>query len=184
LFDFQQQHEAIIGPDNQPVVGLTFIRTPSPDLRWEETRMINLGIDFSLWSGRLGGSIDFFDKRTKDFLFQTPGDEAPTSLVWTNLDGEIINKGVELQLSAGIINQSTFEWNANLAFTRVRNEVQGVPGQIPVGIIQGGGTGTVSPQVITSNASLGAFYGRHWLGLMKMDLISLNRIKQVSPFFE
>lgn len=71
----------------------------NPDIRWETSEQWNFGLDMAFFGSKLRGSIDFFDKRTKDLLF-TPaiedarGNNAPVRNV-----GAISNKGIELQLS-------------------------------------------------------------------------------------
>lgn len=42
---------------------------PTRILKWESTAMLNIGLDFSLFNGRLGGTIEWYDKRTSDMLY-------------------------------------------------------------------------------------------------------------------
>ena len=81
------------------MVGSTPNSLVNPDVRWETSEQFNIGIDGAWLGGSLQGSIDFFNKKTKDLLFKPTleavrGNSAP----FVNL-GEISNKGVELQVS-------------------------------------------------------------------------------------
>ncbi|MCC6726160.1 MAG: SusC/RagA family TonB-linked outer membrane protein, partial [Saprospiraceae bacterium] len=79
---------------------------PNPNLKWEETTNVNLGLDFALFNYRLTGTLEYFNRTTTDLLFsQEAVQPAPTgSRFWLNLDGEVVNKGVELTLNTNIIN--------------------------------------------------------------------------------
>lgn len=46
-----------------------FDQNENPNLRWEQTSMFNIGLDYSLFKGRINGSIDYYDKNTKDLLY-------------------------------------------------------------------------------------------------------------------
>lgn len=63
---------AIFGVNGSTTPGITLTRTPNPDLKWEKTNQWDAGIDFGVLGGRLWGSIDYYDKTTKDVLLQVP----------------------------------------------------------------------------------------------------------------
>ena len=94
----------------------------NPDVRWETSEQWNLGFDMAFFGSKLRGSIDLFDKRTKDLLF-TPaiedarGNNAPVRNV-----GAISNKGIELQLSYNDrLGDVDFSVSGN--FSYIKNEV-------------------------------------------------------------
>lgn len=73
---------------------------PNPDLRWEKTTTTDLGVDFSLFHGRLNGSVDYYNKQGSDLLANTMG--VPTegwgySTYMIN-NGKMRNRGVEVSL--------------------------------------------------------------------------------------
>ncbi len=92
------------------------------DLRWESTRVTDIGLDLNIKNGLLGVTFDWFNRTTYDILAQQ---ELPRSVglgaPWMN-DGEMVNKGVELSLihrnKIGELNYS-----ANVQFSQVKNEV-------------------------------------------------------------
>src|SRR5690606_41477569 len=84
----------------------------NPDLRWERTGMLNLGVDFAFLENRLSGSIEYYDKNTtvliSDYAVST------TKYLYGSLTanvGEINNKGVELSLQAVPVSLGSFSWS-------------------------------------------------------------------------
>lgn len=100
-----------------------------PSLHWEETRTQNFGIDFGFVNNRLTGSLDIYDKKTTDLLFDVnvPAGSNLSNRVLTNI-GSMSNKGVELTLEAAIIAKKDFNWNlsGNVAFNT--NKILGLDG--------------------------------------------------------
>src|SRR5699024_11966211 len=45
-------------------------QNPNPDLKWETTAMTNIGLDYTIWEGRVSGTLDFYNKETKDMLYK------------------------------------------------------------------------------------------------------------------
>ena len=93
--------------------GATRVNFANPDLVWETTQTVNVGVDFAIFNNRLTGSIDYFNRKTQDVLYeQTPAAPSPRGTkVWVNLDGEVINKGVEVTLYGTIITNADMTWN-------------------------------------------------------------------------
>ncbi len=96
----------------------------NPDLRWEKTATANIGLDFGLLDGLLTGSIDVYDKKTEDMLFQYAVSPAlvPGGRIWAN-GGEISNKGIEFVLNANIIRRQNFTWTSSINFAHNKNEI-------------------------------------------------------------
>ena len=107
-------------------LGATLDTPPNDQLRWEKTASYNLGLDFSLWSNRLSGSLDYYHKKGSDLLTVTDLD--PTT-GWTSLtinNGEMTNNGIELQLNGEIIKPQTrnsLGLNASFNIAYNKNEV-------------------------------------------------------------
>lgn len=101
----------------------------NPNVRWEQTAQTDIGLDMSIFNGRLSFSIDFFKKETTDLLTQI---ELPSYLghQWKNDPGsylqnlgEIHNKGVEVTLDITPVQTRSFYWDVNYNFSLVRNKV-------------------------------------------------------------
>ncbi len=75
-----------------------------PDIKWEQTRAVNLGLDFGFANQRITGAIDYYDKLTDDLLFTVPvaGFSNLSNFVTTNI-GSMRNYGIELSLGARIL---------------------------------------------------------------------------------
>lgn len=100
-----------------------------PNLKWEETSSLNFGVDFGLLKGRLTGSIEYYNKDTKDLLFvkNVPAGTLTGDKVLTNI-GKVNNQGFELTLNATVINQTDLHWDVGFNFSMNRNEVIALDG--------------------------------------------------------
>ncbi|MEG2277690.1 MAG: SusC/RagA family TonB-linked outer membrane protein, partial [Odoribacter sp.] len=101
-----------------------YISSPqNPTLRWEKTKVFNIGVDFDLFGNRLNGSVEYYNKNTSDLL----GDfSADPTLGWTSLlinFGSMYNRGVEIALSSENINKGGLKWNTNFVFGYNKNEI-------------------------------------------------------------
>lgn len=142
----------------------------NPDLQWEETSQLNLGLDFGIIDNRFTGSIDYYRKHTSNLLLQF--NTAAPSVVenqWANV-GEVENKGIELSLNAAIISTNNLSWDANVNFTRNRNEVLSLSNEefsrdeIRTARLSGVVAEGAFTQIIRPGLPLGSFYGRQFTG--------------------
>lgn len=96
----------------------------NPDLKWEQTAMFNVGVDFQLFNGRLGGTVEYYDKKTTDMLY-TYGVPTPTYVydkIAANV-GDMSNKGIEIMLNLDVIRNKTFTWNTSINLSHNKNEI-------------------------------------------------------------
>ncbi len=131
--------------------GSTFIspvkpNAVDPNLKWEETTSLNLGLDFGLLKGRLTGSMEYYNKNTKDLLFtvNVPAGTLPGDKVLTNI-GSVNNNGFELTLNGVAIDKADLRWDIGFNISMNRSEVTELDGNddpnfqgYPVGDISGG----------------------------------------------
>jgi TonB-dependent starch-binding outer membrane protein SusC len=156
------------GINNDPKVeggGLTDVGSANPDLKWESTSQINIGLDFGFANNRVSGSLDFYDKHTDDLLIlRTIPQPASTSTFWTNLDADVQNKGVELSLNVVAIDSKDFNWNisGNVAYNK--NLVSRFSEVINTGEINGQGLTGAFAQRIQEGQPLFAFFVRDFTG--------------------
>lgn len=94
------------------------------DLKWESTGMLNIGIDYALWNGRINGSLEFYNKKTKDLIWNYPVSSFiyPFSTISANV-GEITNRGVEFSINATAVRNKNFTWNTTLSLSHNMNRV-------------------------------------------------------------
>lgn len=157
----------IFGIDGATVPGITLTRTPNPDLKWERTSQIDFGLDFGLLGGRLWGSIDYYNKVTKDVLMQIPSaSPAPTTYVWRNIeDMKIKNHGFEFSLNGRIIDRKKLRWDMGFNLSTINNKVEDLPVEsLPIGRPSGPGLDGLTAQVIKSGYPIGTFWGRVFEG--------------------
>lgn len=90
----------------------------SPDLKWEETTTYNFGIDFGFLNNRINGSIEYYQKHTKDLLSDVSivAGTNFTNIATSNV-GEMKNEGVELSLNAVAIQSKDFSWELGYNIT-------------------------------------------------------------------
>ncbi|MBQ6190109.1 MAG: TonB-dependent receptor [Bacteroidaceae bacterium] len=150
-------------------ITLSAIANDNPSLKWERTGMLNLGIDFEVLNGRLGGTIEYYDKRTKDLIHsytvstnRYQFDKLPANV------GEISNKGVELTINAIPVQGKEFQWNTTFTLSHNKNRVEKLSNAafsvdyLDQGSIDAGANGTV--QRIMEGCPIGQFYTYHWVG--------------------
>ena len=103
---------------------------PNPNLSWETSEQIDLGLDARFLNNRLNFSVDYFDKRTKDLLFRVAVDPALGVDKTTVNGGSILNSGLEFEL--GWKDQiGDFSYSVNANFSTLHNEVLTFPGDTP-----------------------------------------------------
>jgi TonB-linked SusC/RagA family outer membrane protein len=122
------QTQALLGRtsyawDNTPAYGYRPSSIGNPDLRWETSKTANAGMDFSLFSGRVSGSFEYYVTNTTDLLAPQP---LPTSIGFggyiTNI-GHTRNKGIEATLTTVNIDNGDFTWSSDFVFTRNREAI-------------------------------------------------------------
>ena len=110
--------------DNTYTTGAYAKNVPNPDVTWETSEQLNIGLDARFFGGRLGLNFDWYKKTTKDWLVQAPmnvvlGYEEPA---YVNA-GDVENKGFEVALSWRDQIGSDFTYHANVNFATNKNEV-------------------------------------------------------------
>lgn len=152
----------------------------NPNLKWESTKGLNIGFDFSVLRDRLSLSADYYSKKTTDFIFPvviSTAEGGASNVKNTNLPGYVRNQGIEFSLTGRIIAQADFSWTATFNASFNTNVVKGMPqildanGNLvdqtfPFGGIAFGGSGNATNLSIVKNGlPLGAFYGYKYAGV-------------------
>ncbi|EFK37365.1 Outer membrane cobalamin receptor protein [Chryseobacterium gleum] len=147
--------------------GVVINRTPNPDLKWEVVEQTNIGADFSLWRNKLYGSLEYYNKVTKDPILNIPSRPlSPTSTVWKNVDAKIVNKGFEFSLGSEIIKTENFTWNVDVNGATVNNVVKDLPvSAIYSGEVSGPGLSGVTANIYKNGYEAGSFYMLNYLGV-------------------
>lgn len=144
--------------DGKQVVGTGPAKIPNPDLKWETTDQINLGVDFGVFKNRINGGIDYFWKKTTDMLLQLPVPQSTGyNSILSNI-GRIDNKGIELFLNTVNLDTPTFKWESNITFTSMRNKVKNLGGIDEI-IIGAGYTHVEQVAIRKPGLPLNSYYG-------------------------
>jgi len=95
---------------------------PYVDLKWEDVRMMNVGLDYSLFDRRISGSLEYFNKKSTDILAQ---DLLEPTLGMNSMMKNVANmKGEGIDMSINTLNiQREFTWSTNAYFSMVRDKV-------------------------------------------------------------
>src|SRR5882762_7592312 len=144
---------------------LTQVNNPNPDIKWEETRQWGFGLDYELSSGRVGGSVDYFNKTTTNLIFRTDyAQPAAVDYQWVNLPGEVVNKGAEIAVYAFPVRSSRLSWRVDYNMSFLHNVVQNLGTSVNTGQINGQGLSGAYAQRIADGQPLYAFYMRTFVG--------------------
>lgn len=136
---------------------------PNPKLRWEKTTTVNVGIDFALLNNRLNGSVEFYNKKGVDLLASSNGISVEGQGFSTNTinNGEMTNRGVEIQLTGTPIQTKEWTWNIQAVFGYNHSNVDYVNVEAPVYFLQLDYPESF-PRV---GVPFTAMYGYKWAGL-------------------
>ncbi|WP_277045757.1 SusC/RagA family TonB-linked outer membrane protein [Prevotella multiformis] len=104
-------------------VGLVLTEKGNPNITWETNNNFNTGLDFELFNSRLRGSIEYFYKKTTDMLcFVFSPTSAGYKGMYDNI-GDMVNKGLEIDLSATVLKTKDLSWDVNLNATTYKNKI-------------------------------------------------------------
>lgn len=148
--------------------GSAITQIKDPNLKWETTEEFDLGLDFSLWNGKIFGEIGFYDKKSRDLLINVKvpavaGDE--DGVVLTNA-ASIQNRGFEFALNYRTRVNEKFTYKVGANLTLNNNKVIGLNGGQP--ILDGGVGGSQIYTTRTDNDNpVGSFYVLQVLGVFQ-----------------
>jgi TonB-dependent starch-binding outer membrane protein SusC len=147
----------------------------NPNLKWESTTTFNVGLDFSIL-GKINGSIDYFNKATKDILFPREAADPVTpngAIKWENIPGVITNNGIEIQLNSTIIKNSDFSLDLGVNATFLNNKLTDFGAlQLPTGEVNGQGLSGAYAQLLVNDQPLNSFYLKKFTGVDRTTGIS------------
>lgn len=95
----------------------------NPEITWETSNNFNAGIDFSLWQGKLSGTVEYFSRQTSDMLYNKP---VSPSNGYTSVSmniGSMRNSGFEVELNYRPVKTRDIVWDINANITSVRNKI-------------------------------------------------------------
>ena len=156
------------------------VNSPNANLKWQSDRQYNFGADFSILNNRISGTVDYFNKSTTNLLFPGPPIQPapPSSVVqWLNLDGNIINKGLEVLLNGTIVQNEKFSWDLGVNMSFLKNNVANIPFPVYTGFVG------APVQIIQNGHPMQSFYTRKFLGLDKSSGLSVYQYSDSASLF-
>lgn len=144
----------------------------NPDLNWEITATTNIGLDFSILKGRLSGSVEVYDKKTTDMIYNYSVNPAlvPVGTIVAN-GGNMSNKGVEVSLSGTPVKTKNFSWMTTLNYSHNENKITKLTNPYFIGgdsirRVQpdGGGQTGSTLQIFKEGKPLGQFFSLKYEG--------------------
>ncbi len=108
--------------NGQWVPSLRPISNPNPFLKWEVKNETNAGVDFSIFKGKVSGSLDYYYRRTNGLLYDYPVPSPPNLYTFTKANvGVMENKGVEIIINTTPITRKNFTWNSSINYSTNKN---------------------------------------------------------------
>ncbi len=166
--NYPYQSLYLLGRNNSAQPGFTQNTLPNPNLHWETSKNFDAGIDFSLFKGRLGGSVEYYKRVTDGLIFSVPislssgGTTNSNNFnIPTNI-GSMYNKGFELNLNAQAVKSKNFNYSVGLNLTTIKNKITKMPDQSPLiqTLTQG-----LNLQALSVGHSIYDFYLRKYYGV-------------------
>lgn len=99
-------------------------QNPNPDLKWESTSMTNIGIDYSILGGRVSGSLEVYNKKTKDMLYKYNVPSPPYQYNQLLANGaSMTNKGIEFMANVVAVDNRDFSWISTFNIASNKNRI-------------------------------------------------------------
>lgn len=143
------------------------LNVANPNLKWEASTTFNVGLDFALFDYALTGTIEYFNRVTDDLLLDPfVSEPGPAIRAWQNIEGEVYNSGVELGLTAYVLNKDNLQLSIGTNLTFLSNEFRGYTGaDLLVGQLFGQGSSGATVQVMADGLPLNTYQTRNFTGL-------------------
>ena len=138
--------------------GFNIINNANSQITWEVSTSYGIGTDFTLVHNRLSGSIDYFYKDTNNLivpLASSSGQPSPVGIKYTNIAGDLINKGLEVGLNFKAIDTQDLRWDisGNMAFL-ANKMTKMTSNALPAGTVDGQGLSNAYVETIQNNTPL------------------------------
>jgi TonB-linked SusC/RagA family outer membrane protein len=154
--------------------GFNVDKYPNPNLTWQTSIQTDIGLDFSLFS-RIDASVDWYNKTSKNFLFQAPLPQFLTGDAnylgglnppYVN-GGEVSNKGIEFSITSKNIVSKDFNWSTSVTFTHYTNKVISTYNNSVINASVTSGFLTIPVTQTQVGGPIGEFYGYTVKGIFK-----------------
>lgn len=162
-----------LGFFNGKAGGVNITSFGNPDLVWESQDSFDAAIEFSLFSNKLRGTVEYFNKQSTNLIFPFP---LQPSTGTTSIDkniGKVRNYGLELDLSYTILNQNDFYWDVTANATFLKNKIVKLPEEN-----REEGMEVKGLKKYVEGGSIYDFYTNEWIGVDPEDGLAMYRIDE------
>lgn len=155
------------GSENTQATGAYVSVLGNPDLKWETSKTLNLGLDMSFLNDLINLTVDAYRKKTYNLLYNAP---IPTSTGYSTMMqniGSIQNQGLEITLNTTNVQTKTFTWRSSFNISFNNNKVLSlVDGMNEVGAAVNWSStiSSVPAYILKVGQPLGTLYGLKWVG--------------------
>ncbi|HEV2479663.1 MAG TPA: SusC/RagA family TonB-linked outer membrane protein [Puia sp.] len=127
----------------------------NPNIKWEQTKQLNLGTDMAFFGNRLRATADYYNKHTTNLIYTSnlPPSSGQSNVV-VNLPGKVINHGVEIALSGDILTHTAVKWTSNFNISFNSNVIRA-----NITPIAGSGIPSGAVSWLRNGYSVGSFFG-------------------------
>ncbi len=150
-------YQALAGTGNYSVIfndqreiGIGISRLANPDLRWEKTTQVDIGLELGLFENKVMFELDLYRKLTDDMLLSAPVPSSSGYTVVSKNVGSMENKGVEVGLNTVNIERSNFTWNTTFNYSHNKNKVIE---------LTGGSDIFLGSTIVRTGEPVGSFFG-------------------------
>ena len=154
----------------------------NPDLRWEEIKTINTGLDFTILKNKLSGSFDWYKKKTTDMIF--PIAVSPTLVPGGRIvvnGGSLENTGIELALNATPVRTKNFSWSSSFNLAHNKNLITSLKNPYTNGDStrysdpEGAGQTGATLQILKVGHPIGQFFTLNYSGKDASGISQFNK---------
>ncbi len=153
--------------------GGALINAADANLSWETSYTSNLAVEFGFLDDRIKGSIEYFNRDSKDLLQDVPISYITGFGSTLKNVGEINNKGIEFEISGDIISKKDFRWSASINGSHIKSEVTKLYGGQDIIWDDPTGGDSRAYFIYREGESTLAFWGREWAGVDKQTGVNL-----------
>lgn len=142
----------------------TIEQRPNPDLKWEKTNSVNIGLDMSLFSHRLEMEVSLFYKKTVDAFMNKKVSSVNGTTNYVINGGDVTNKGYSFDITATPILTKDFRWTLSTSISKIINSIDSRPDAQTYDLED-----FLSGSTLVEGKSVNTFYSYHFLGLSPVD---------------
>ncbi len=148
-----------LGNNYEGLPGMTYAQLPNMDLKWEANKQLDLGVEFSLFKGRVTGEIAYFSRTGDGILYSLPlSFTTGFPSTQTNL-ASMNNRGIDIAINGEAIRNDNFSWNVSWNITPIKNKVNSITNGL---VIDG-------TKIIREGSDRYQFYLRDYAGVDPAD---------------